>query len=178
MGPTSTTTRRSTYLGQIIMSGLPSNPPGWRIDPITNQWVKDKVTVGQIASNVAGFVADRSGELSTKIAVASGITLSPLLIQQAGTAIVAGLAGDYVTCAMNAAPVIVGIGTIIAATVTPEKKGLSDEDIKKHVDSLTRDQLLSMLTEGSKAAILQSTVSSSEQLNDVIERATSAPNHW
>lgn len=133
-------------------------PPGWAWNAETSQWVKETTPTKKVISDAAQYVKDRSSEVSTQVAVVSGITVSPLLYQQAGTAIVAGLAGDYVTCALNAAPVIVGIGGILAGIFTKQPKRLTDEEIKAHVADLSRDQLLGMLNSKQPAVALQPAV--------------------
>lgn len=126
-------------------------PPGWELRD--GQWVKTGgFDVKAVVSNASQYIADRSGEVSTQVAAASGIVLAPTLYQHAGAAIVAGLAGDYFTCAVNAAPVIVGVGSIIAGIFTKEKsKGPTDEEIHDTVINMPRDKLVCLLAKLTEA---------------------------
>lgn len=101
------------------------------------------------AVSVAGeWLKARAGESSTKIGAIGGVVAAPTIADYAGKAVIAGLAGDYVSCAMYGVPALVGIVGSLAAIVTPEKpKGPTDEEIHSAVARMPRDQLISLLNQ-------------------------------
>jgi hypothetical protein len=96
-------------------------PPGWAKDASGN-WVRVPAPgISQYAAQTAQYVADRASETSTQISAATGIVIAPTLIQHAGMAIAAGLAGDIYTCAINAAPILLGGFGLLKVMLTPDR---------------------------------------------------------
>lgn len=104
-------------------------------------------TKATTAIGVAGdWLTARSRETSTYIGTIGGSVAAPTIADSIGKAIVAGLSGDYVTCAMYGVPALLGIIGSLAAIVTSEKsKGPTDEEIHASVARMSRDQLISLL---------------------------------
>jgi hypothetical protein len=97
------------------------------------------------------WVSDRSGETSTKLGVIGGAVAAPTILENSGKAIVAGLAGDYFTCAQYAIPALIGIVGAVSAIVIPDKPqqpiGPTHEQIKTAFSSMSRDDLVSLLSQ-------------------------------
>lgn len=97
-------------------------------------------------SAAGAWLNARSGETSTQLGAIGGAVAAPTLVDYIGKAVIAGLAGDYVSCAMYGVPALLGIIGSLAAIVTPDKqKGPTDEEIHASVARMSREQLVSML---------------------------------
>jgi len=130
---------------------MSSFPPGWTQDAQGNWARVPSPGLSQVAAQTAQFVADRAGETSTQISAATGVAIAPTLIQHAGIAIAAGLSGDFVTCALNATPILLGGIGLLKVALTPDKpKGPTDDEIKSHIATLSRDELISLLANASQ----------------------------
>ena len=93
----------------------------------------------------AAFVAARAVEPTTQFGAVGAALAAQPMADHAALALAAGLAGDYVACASNALPVLLGMFGCLAAILTPEKKGMTDDQIKTAVASLSHQQLIGLL---------------------------------
>jgi hypothetical protein len=100
-----------------------------------------------LMDTVTQWASDRSKETSTKVGVIAGGAMAPTIIDNVGKAVMFGLAGDYVSCAMFGVPAILGIAGSVGAIFKPDSKtkGLTDVQIKTIVESATREQLIGLL---------------------------------
>jgi len=92
------------------------------------------------------WLAARSTETSTQLGAAVLAATAPLLAEQAINAITMGIAGNYIGAITNAIPVLIAIGGAVKAIITPDKKGLTDAQIKTAVTAMSRDELIKLLT--------------------------------
>lgn len=69
---------------------------------------------------IAGAVSPRLKETSTHLGTAVIALASPEIIQHVTTAVALGVGGDYVGCAQNAIPVLIGLFAALKAIVTPD----------------------------------------------------------
>lgn len=115
-----------------------------KVDQI-NKTIENVKASMPLISQITSAISPRLGETSTHLGGAVLAIGSPQIIQQIMTAIALGVAGDYVGCATNAIPVLLGIGAAVKAIITPEKKGLTDEEIKSAVYGMSGDELIKLL---------------------------------
>lgn len=133
-------------------------PPGWTQD-VAGNWVQ--IPGPSLAAQTAQFLSDRAAETSSQISASAGVAVSPLLIQQAGSAIVAGLSGDVFGCLTNGLPVLFGGLGLLKVMLTPDKpvKGPTDDQIKTAIAAMSRDDLIGLLADPDKvsntAAVVQ-----------------------
>jgi hypothetical protein len=114
-----------------------------------------------ISDTVKAWMTARAGETSTKIGAIGGAVAAPTIAENAGKAVMAGLAGDYVDCALYGVPALIGIAGAIAAIIIPEKqKGPTGEEIHASVARMSRDQLISLLGQPAETSVLQPAQSS------------------
>jgi len=124
--------------------------------------------VTQIATStisaVSQYTAARAVETSTHLGLAIGGATAPAIIDNIGKAVIAGLIGDYVGCAMSAIPAVLGIAGSVAAIFTPEKhKGPTNEQIQTAVAALSREQLIGLLDQSVANESPMSTITASVQ---------------
>lgn len=98
-----------------------------------------------LISQISSAISPRLGETSTHLGAAILAIGSPQIIQQIMTAIALGLAGNYIGCVTNAIPILLGVGAAVKAIITPENKGLNDEEIKSAVYAMSGDELIKLL---------------------------------
>ena len=92
------------------------------------------------------WVGARAAETSTQLGALGGAIAAPVIVDNAGKAVLAGLSGDYAATISYGLPAVLGIFGALAAMITPDKHtGLSDEQIKTAVAALKREQLISLL---------------------------------
>jgi hypothetical protein len=101
-----------------------------------------------IITQATDWAKARAGETSTLVGAGVGLAASPTLLQYAATAITAGLAGDYVTCAQNAIPFLAGVGMALYGIIKPDPKsqGPTDDQIHAALYRLPDDALRQLLT--------------------------------
>lgn len=130
--------------GQVSFVEVPQGSPASAAIDVAGNWLKA-----------------RSGETSTKLGAAVGIAAAPTLTDYATKAVIAGLAGDYVSCALYGVPALVGGFGALAAIITPENpKGPTDEEIHAAVVRLSHDQLISLLAQPVNAKPVPTTAGS------------------
>ncbi|MCX7084295.1 MAG: hypothetical protein NTY69_02010 [Methylococcales bacterium] len=98
-----------------------------------------------LISQITGIISPRMSETSTHLGGAVLAIGSPQIIQQIMTAIALGIAGDYIGCATNAIPILLGVAAAVKAIITPENKGLTDDEIKSAVSAMSGDDLIKLL---------------------------------
>ena len=104
------------------------------------------VAVTSPIDTASDWLNARSGETSTLIGAAAGTALAPTIFDNASKAVIAGIAGDYISAATYGIPAVVAIYGALAAIIKHDKpKGPTDAQIKTHVAGLSRDELISLL---------------------------------
>ena len=103
------------------------------------------------------WLAARSSETSTQLGAAVVAATAPLLAEQAINAITMGIAGNYIGAITNAIPVLIAIGGAVKAIITPDKKGLTDAQIKTAVTAMSRDELISLLQQSDTGTVQSAT---------------------
>lgn len=120
-------------------------PPGYHAettDAGTVSIVKDKST----SSAIIAAVLAAGAQIPRPAAAIGATAITPIIYQQAGAAIMSGLAGDYVGAITNGLPALVGIFGAVVALCTPSPKGQTDEDIHSAVSRMSGDQLFGLLS--------------------------------
>lgn len=118
------------------------------------------------ANKALSWASERAGESNTHIGMIGGAVASTSIADNAGKAIIAGLSGDYVSCAMYGVPALVGIVGSLAAIITPEKtKGPTDEILKNHINQLSRDELISLLSSSESTGLPATTRPNANAVN-------------
>ena len=69
---------------------------------------------------IADAVSPRLKETSTHLGTAVIALATPEIIQHVTTAVALGVGGDYIGCAQNAIPVLIGLFAALKAIVTPD----------------------------------------------------------
>ena len=123
------------------------------------------IPIPSLADMTSAWISARAGETSTKLGVVGGAVAAPTIIDNVGQAVIAGLAGDYIGCAQHGIPALIGIVGAIAAIVTPDKPqpqptGPTNDQLKTAISTLSRDELIGLLSE---SATTQSAVSTTNQ---------------
>jgi hypothetical protein len=139
----------TNYKGIKMPAIYTKNPDGTFSEVVTQSAI----------DTATSWITDRSLENSTKVGVIAGAAAAPTIADNAGKAVIAGLAGDYISCAMYGVPALVGIVGSLAAIIKPDNKlkGPTNDQIKSHVAALSRDELISLLQSTGTPSVMQST---------------------
>jgi len=112
-------------------------------DALTGVVTFEESPQGQAA---IGWLAARSTETSTQLGAAVLAATAPTLAEYALNAITSGVSGNYIGAVTNAIPVLIALGGVLKAIITPDKKGPTDAQIKTAVTAMSRDELIKLLS--------------------------------
>lgn len=99
-----------------------------------------------LISTTTNWVNARANENSTALGAALLATASPSLADNLTNVITMSASGNVVGAVTNAIPLLITVITVIKAIITPDSQGPTNEQIKTAVSTMSRDELIQLLT--------------------------------